>query len=100
VTDVTPDMRALATAVLAGDAFACLALADCVVENASGNRERVNREYVELLEDTLHAYKTAVQFSKNDRYNHFLAVSDVQTLYSSYFKCERMARTLNRQGLS
>jgi len=106
----TDDMKLLARFVLdRDDATAACALADLVIENATSKSQRLTNGYVESLEDTLHQFKKTLvkNMVTGNSYDHQLLPGDVliysstvQTLLSTYFKLERWAKSLNRQGLS
>jgi hypothetical protein len=110
MTRPTPDMIALAKAVLSeDDVTGAMALSDCLQENIRGG-ERVNPEYVNGLEDLLrltglifrHAgqvQKTMAELGKDEGWM-LVDPAGYKTWHSNYFKLERWAKSLNRGGLS
>lgn len=92
MTEITPDMRALAEAVLKGDRTAAMALSDCLQENVTSKVERISVRYVEMIEDALRDYRTEIK--------KVASTPALERCHWAYSHCERMARSLGRQGLS
>jgi len=105
VDDQLPsDLRLLAMAVLKGDESAAMPMIDCAIENMKG-KERITPAYCEMLEDHMLEVRKQLtewqQDSEGGRYELVtIYVSDLERLRQSHFKCEQVARSLKRFGLS
>lgn len=103
------NVRLLAERVLTGDTSAVRPMIDAFLET-DRTGQTLTAGYAERLEDTLHAFKSAVlkgtvgsdEYGGN--YAHagdcLMRASKVKALQSAYFTIEREAKTLNRSGLS